>query len=167
VTAPPQTPTISPQRKQFLLDLFTTALEGGIGYWSECSKYHWHLDPIIDKHGNQQIPDDIDGFYATIHPIEDGQWGVFDGGDEDSRPLTIDLTVMERGARLMNFYVQGVVDCQGKQVPLGEIQPPLDEKHYYWQYVEAYCSNGDDGDYDAGVADMVVQFGLFGEVVYA
>lgn len=160
-------------RKHFLHGIFTTALEGGIGYWSECSKYHWHLPPVIDKYGNQLLLADLDGFYAVIEPPdEEGGWGVFgdpDGtvGDceEDRKPLTIDLGVVLRGAMWMSLYVQGLVDEKGKIVTLNAIKP-WREDHYYWQYVKAFNSNGDDGDYDAEVADMIVQFGLFGEVVY-
>ena len=37
----------------------------------------------------------------------------------------------------------------------------------YWvQFWVANRTNGDDGDYDAGIADCILQAGLFGEVVY-
>jgi hypothetical protein len=167
VTAPPEqslVETLSEDRKDFLHGLFTTALEGGIGYWSACSDYHWS----VDGDGTNA---DVDGFYAVIHPTEDG-WGVFGDpkgtvGDceEDRKPLRIDLGVVWRGAMWMNLYVQGLVDDKGKVVPFNEVKPWKDG-HYYWQYVQAFNSNGADGDYDADVADMIVQFGLFGEVVY-
>ena len=161
------TDTLTTGRKAFLHGVFTTALEGGIGYWSECSDYHWCNDDDTDA---------LDGFYAVIHPpydrFADEQmgWGIFadkESGDtpEDLAPLRIDLNVMAHGAKLMNWFVQGLIDGDGKQVPLDQIKPWRDD-HYYWQYVQAYNSNGQDGDYDAGVADMVVQFGLFGSVVY-
>jgi hypothetical protein len=149
---------LTDEHKSYLLDLFTTALEGGIGYWSECSKYHWRHAVVGGE------AEDINGFVAVIYPPEqEGGWGMFD--TEDTRPLKIDLEVMHRGARLMNWYVQGLVDGHGKQIPLDDITP-WPAKHYYWQFVESYVTLGQSGDYDAGVADMVVQFGLFGEVVY-
>jgi|LakMenEpi03Aug12_release.lakeMendotaPanAssembly.Ray.scaffolds.fasta_scaffold613860_1 hypothetical protein len=158
--------TLSEARKTFLHELFTTALEGGIGYWSQCSEYHWALPDIATGPA-----EDIDGFYAIIHPVEGG-WGVFgdpDGTvgdcDEDKQPLRIDLPVIHRGARLMSLYVQGLVDGKGQPVPLDQIKP-WREDHYHWQYVTAYNTNGKDGDYDADTADMIVQWGLFGEVVY-
>jgi len=47
--------------KQFLHDIFVTALEGGIGYWSFATKYHW---------GEGIGKEDLDGFYATIIDVE-------------------------------------------------------------------------------------------------
>lgn len=48
--------TVTPS-DQLLLGIFTTALEGGIGYWSECSVYkHEGLPPS--------------GAYAVIHETE-------------------------------------------------------------------------------------------------
>lgn len=31
----------SNERKQFIFDIFVTALEGGIDYWACASKYYW------------------------------------------------------------------------------------------------------------------------------
>lgn len=50
-----------PPRDQAYFDIFVTAIEGGINYWAEVSKYIWtddsgHEDPI--------------GFHATIHDID-------------------------------------------------------------------------------------------------
>lgn len=32
-------------RTAFLIDVYTCALEGGIGYWATCSSYRWSSDP--------------------------------------------------------------------------------------------------------------------------
>ncbi|WP_338857907.1 hypothetical protein WDY80_24485 (plasmid) [Gordonia hongkongensis] len=32
-------------RTAFLTDVYTCALEGGIGYWATCSSYRWSNDP--------------------------------------------------------------------------------------------------------------------------
>ncbi len=63
--------------------LFTTALEGGIGYWSECEKYHWSTDG-----GDTE---DLRGFYAII--VEAGD------GDGDVKRL-INRQVMAHGYKL-------------------------------------------------------------------
>lgn len=34
----------SPERTQFLADILTTAVEGGINYWAEVSDYTWDFD---------------------------------------------------------------------------------------------------------------------------
>lgn len=57
----------STERKQFLFDVFVTALEGGIGYWSEASSYHWSKSDT----GTVDSDADLDGFYADIIDVED------------------------------------------------------------------------------------------------
>jgi hypothetical protein len=42
-----------------------------------------------------------------------------------------------------------------------------DPKNYWHQFVIANRTNGEDGDYDAGQADDILQAGLFDTVVYA
>lgn len=66
---------------QLLLDLFTTALEGGINYWSWCKEYHWM---------NPDESSDYKGFRALIAE-EDG---------EDQVAYTIDRDVLLRGYTL-------------------------------------------------------------------
>ncbi|MFM1966787.1 MAG: hypothetical protein RL134_2512, partial [Actinomycetota bacterium] len=48
-----------PLLDRVLHDVFVTAMEGGIGYWSGCSSYRWSLD------GGEV--DDLTGFRAVIH----------------------------------------------------------------------------------------------------
>jgi hypothetical protein len=66
-------------RDELLHAIFTTALEGGIGYWSSCSKYRWSTD------GGQTV--DYLSFHAEIHETE-----------EDGEPQhCIDRQVVIRG----------------------------------------------------------------------
>ena len=73
---------------QLLLDLFTTALEGGINYWSECDSYHWSLstDDLTLGTGLE----DHHGFNAGIRELD----------DENTDVQRIDRSVMARGYRL-------------------------------------------------------------------
>jgi hypothetical protein len=64
---------------QLLLDLFTTALEGGINYWSTCSRYRWMNADGTENH---------QGFEAIIHDTE------------DDAVHTIDRSVMAKGYRM-------------------------------------------------------------------
>jgi hypothetical protein len=66
---------------QLYFDLFTTALEGGIGYWSSADSYHW---------ANDDDSEDVIGFYAVI----------VDREADDGKPLRLDRDVMARGYRL-------------------------------------------------------------------
>jgi hypothetical protein len=132
---------LTADRKQFLADIFTTALEGGISYWSSCSTYHW---------SKGDGSSDLDGFYAAITDEEDGT---------DYR---IDRQVIQRGVGLFVRYCNGEINSNGGP---GDGQR-LPSDHYWRQFLAANRTNGDDGDYDADVADNIVQFGLFGKVVY-
>jgi hypothetical protein len=147
-------------RKVFLHGVFTTALEGGIGYWSAASAYHWMKSDPRDEDGYS--PADLDGFYATIQPAaDDDTWGVFD--TDDSREMRIDMAVIARGVGMFKDYAMGKID--GKGQPSTERKAvPLD--HYWRQFLAADRTNGADGDYDSEVADIIVQFGLFGQHVY-
>lgn len=61
-------------------DLFTTALEGGINYWSECGTYRpWKADGT----------EDYDGFHAVIYDAEDDSIEI--------GPLHINRDVIARG----------------------------------------------------------------------
>lgn len=150
-------------RKEFLHMMFVTALEGGIGYWSQCETYHWGKEIA-----GRIMSEDIDGFYAMLLPAE-GEWGVgkaympYRGLRDplsigDQEPLRVDLDVMERG---VNLLVDKVIEATKSEDP----NAPFSRK-YLRQFVAQWLSDGDDGDSDADVADTVVQLGLFGEVVY-
>ena len=66
--------------KDALHGLFVTALEGGIGYWSVCTKYRWRAE---------DGGDDLDGFFADIEETET---------DEDDAPThRIDAACILRG----------------------------------------------------------------------
>ena len=164
-TAKPLSETLSTGRKTFLHTMFTTAMEGGIGYWSECSSYRWIKPEFADARGYDESHADIDDFRAIIVPSEDeGCWGVW-VGNRDVAPLTIDLTVMQRGAQRFLLYCHGMVDSQGNPVPPCE-QKPLRDDHYWRQWLVQEATNGAEGDSDAEVADQIVQWGLFGKGVY-
>lgn len=153
--------SLSEKRKHFLAGLYTTALEGGIDYWATVVSYHWRKDhsPISSSYEM-----DIDGFHAEIKPLsdEDG-WGVFQ--HHDTRALTVDLAVIDRGASLFRQLCEGVINSIGKVVPEGE-RKPIPPAHYWHQWMAADATDGEDGDYDADVADIIVQLGLFGREAY-
>jgi hypothetical protein len=142
--------------------MFTTALEGGIGYWSECHTYHW-IKPSTESEP------DLDGFHADISSNdEDGNWGVDKAWqsrhgefimDCGAGELTVDIDVMERG---MNLFVDKVIAAAKSEDPSAPFS-----RTYFRQAVVQWLTDTEYGDSDADVADLVVQLGLFGEVVYA
>jgi hypothetical protein len=78
-------------REQALNDLFTTALEGGIGYWSTCSVYRWGIDVA----GRLEQARD---FVAVVQDIE----------DEDGTEYTIDRDVVRRGVQRLYKHLIGL-----------------------------------------------------------
>jgi len=145
----------SDERQQFLADVFTIGLEGGIGYWSEATRYKW---------------EQVDTFNAVILPISgenevDGvpAWGIWDDDDErETAPLRIDADVIARGLGLYRRWVAGEIDYNGKEVPEANRRP----RPGLAQVVKADDTNYREGDIDAGDADNIIQWGLFGCAVY-
>jgi hypothetical protein len=164
-------------RKKFFHAMFTTALEGGIGYWSIAEEYHWILPAPEGQ--PPTYAEDLDNFHARISSTE-SDWGVeaayqpntmngeihpnFTPGSHMLRIvpdeiLTIDIDVIERGWKL---FMDRVLIAARAEDPSMECS-----RHYFRQAIIAYLTDGEEGDYDADIADLVVQYGLFGEIVYA
>ena len=136
-------------RDQLMLDIFTTALEGGIGYWSVCEEYHWlQRDEFgVSLPGE---PEDVNGFYAIVVDSEEhaDKWDFrAQCWKEKPEHLRIDKQVVTRGYNLAT-----TTEWQSK-IRWSSERPPLVVTEDGW-------------DYDAGDADCIVQLGLFGEVVY-
>lgn len=119
------------ERDVALADVFVTALEGGIGYWSQCSRYVWSVDGTLEGQARD--------FVAVITETGDG-----DGTDVH----IIDRTVIARGIR--KAYEHGNWSTY-HAAALRNLQ----FGHY------------DEADYDSDTADLIVQFGLFGQQKYA
>lgn len=136
------TPPTTPERKQFLFDVFVLALEGGIGYWFVCTKYqHLISDPGGTGPGSfEGLCDDVEGFFARGH--EDGE----------SKRITIDKATIEKGLYLIRNAGSG---------PALHVHPRLRARIIGAEGILNL------GDIDVVLADIIVQVGLFGEVVYA
>lgn len=124
---------------QQIADLFTTAIEQSIGYWAICNEYHW----IKKDENGQYLKDDhgshqhdLIGFYALI---EEGE------SDEDDRTFCVDRGVICSGLR--NLASASLINF------------PKDRQ---LQVVANIIGD----NYDETDADIVVQAGLFGEIIY-
>jgi hypothetical protein len=114
------------KRKQFLTDVLTTAVEGGINYWADVHEYK-HDVPLGDA-------------YAVVQDSDDDT--------EPKHRVTIDT------------IAKGIAS----QIKANKDRP---KGAYWWSFVLANRTNGDDGDFDASIADAILQAGIFdGEVVY-
>ena len=126
---------MSTARDQLLFDLFVTALEGGIGYWSHCSHYH---HTALDAEGHATV-DDLEGFYAL----------VFEDDGDETPEHRVDRSAVAKGYRLATS-----AEWRNRIAWSSGEKPPL------------VVTDDTDWDFDAGDADVIVQLGLFGEVVY-
>jgi hypothetical protein len=75
----PRPVTLTAERARFLGDIIIGAVEGGIGYWSQVSRYRWQ---------------DCDA-HATVHVVKDDESGYEEEG------LALDIEAVERGLKLI------------------------------------------------------------------
>lgn len=138
------TRTRSAERSQFLTDVLTGAVEGGINYWAQVSDYHW-FSPTLDG-GTAEHPEGQANAYVTIHET----------GDDPSDPDLVVRTI-------------GIDDIARA---LGEIKANPQRPGPEWMDSGTVASilladrTSDAGEIDAGVSDCIVQVVLFGKVVY-
>jgi hypothetical protein len=128
----------SPERIQFLSDILTTAIEGGINFWVQVDEYKW-----------ENVPEP----YAVIEDMYD-----------DNKSYRVDLDLIARG---VNRIVKGEADVGRQTKKLitaasfqNDCMPDfVAEKANFGNY---YVS-----DIDAGIADTIVQVGIFGTEEYS
>lgn len=128
------------ERIEFLGDIITGAIEGGIGYWSACSQYQWiDRDERVRVSVGRQKGDEP---RATIHVIKDDESGYEPGG------LALTLDTVERGLRLIREGGCEVNTRLKNAIMLAD-------------------RSNEAGQLDAFDCDVIVQAGLLGEIVYA
>lgn len=133
----------SPEREQFLADILTTAVEGGINYWAQVSEY---------KHEHSGVP--VAETFAVVHEVDPDE-GIEE--DEDGyavRGLRVTIDTIAHGIQVLTTG-----ENAGKSFTVSGAD-------YWKQFLLSNRTNGEDGDYDADIADNILQAGLFGEVVY-
>jgi hypothetical protein len=121
---------------EFLRDVGITAVEGGIGYWSQIEGYGKFVNSLYVGDTSQK----------SLNPLNRlGKLFVIDDwtGEPDPEEPTHELTT-----ELIAKGMQLVLDS-GK-----------------WKRIASAILAEDAGDLDAGDADVIVQLGCFGEVVY-
>ena len=146
-----ETQTQASAQDQVYFDIFTTALEGGIGYWSRCKRYHWTSD--------QGATEDLAGYHAEIYDveriIEEGSLptGAIGSGrlqDERYALYRIDRATISKG---IAAFAKEYGDS-GRDSYFARAARHLGQER--WDHL----------DYDASIADAIVQLGLFDEVIY-
>ncbi len=138
------TKTRSFERTQFLADVLTTAIEGGINYWGAVSTYKWY-SPTLEG-GTAEHLDGMPNAYATVHEedpdTEDGyaETGVAVGLEDIARGI---------GVIRRNEFPKHEGISAGRRATI----------------LEASDEN-DAGEIDADLADCIVQAAMFGKIVY-
>jgi hypothetical protein len=129
-------PEHSPERERFLSDIITAAVEGGIGYWSECAQYQW---------------DDDDGVHVVV----------------GTRVKTVGTTALihaeDKTGVKRGFWITPDVIQKGIEEIEREIHLTRSDLR---ETILAASRENEAGDVDADCADVIVQAGLFGELVY-
>jgi hypothetical protein len=126
----------SAERTEFLSGVLSTALEGGVGYWS--------VADAIERVGDYP---NGDWEYASVTLTENGD------GD--------------------NWCSQRDEECQGHQVDLDTIARGIagllgrDPRYRHHKLLAEANRENDACDIDSDIADDIVQYGIFGSLVYA
>lgn len=132
--------TKSAAREEFLATVVTTAVEGGIGYWSVVHKYDWWYP---DLQGHTPAPSDGMAFTrASIELTEDA-----DESHPAGRRVEVDHDTVRRGMLVLTS---------------GERQVRRD----IYEAIVLANHSSDGGEIDSEIADCIVQAGLFGRVIF-
>lgn len=106
--------------EQRVLDILTTAREGGIDYWADT------------RHTKRNAQGDVISFDVVDNEDYEAEWAMV-----DSDTIVKGITLLLNG----NKEHHTALRCE--------------------------LLKGEDGDYDADDADVIVQYGLFGELVFS
>ncbi|CAG7636401.1 hypothetical protein SIM91_05005 [Rhodococcus opacus] len=131
----------SAERTEFLTDVFTTAMEGGVSYWASVLEYrHTESPRAVLVRIEDLVPDE-----------ETMSWVPGQGAEE----LIVDLDVLARG---IDRIGKGPIEY----LPVSH-RPLVAAASRENDMMPAHARHG---DIDAGVADNIVQAALFGKIVY-
>lgn len=108
-----------------------------------------------------------------VHAVIHADTGDYDDDDEpifERHEVTADDVA--RGLRMVREYFNGERELYAGQWDFYRkddpdwTAPKGSTDSYLYQLILFDRTNGEDGDYDAATADMVMQFAIFGEVRY-
>jgi hypothetical protein len=103
-----------------------------------------HIDYWANTVNYKHTDEDL---VAVLESNDPDGWGH----DNVEGPLVVDYKVLHKGTMLL------ITNVLNKKY----------QNPYLKQFVNAWLTEGECGDFDSNVADIVVQLGLFGEIVYA
>ncbi len=129
------------KRQEFLTDILTTAVEGGINYWAQVADYAY--SGPVDGRGVTLVIDDVDEQDILTRVIT---------ADADTVTTTITLRDIDRGLKTlirMDFKVADYIKAIAVNAHMANDCCP---------------ETGD--DVDAEVAEIIIQAAVFGELVF-
>lgn len=130
----------SPERTQFLADILTTAVEGGINYWAEVSDYTWDFD-------NPGVA------FVRVYCIEDDDVIRVDAAKRG------DLTPPEGVPVDIEKIAKAIARILDPQIP-------TDLSATNVKMIRDASKENDAGDVDADLADCIMQVAVLGDVIY-
>lgn len=142
-------------RDNALHDIFVTALEGGIGYWSQATSYRWALE--------DGLTEDLHGFRAVIVDVEQQcEPGEFIPDYAASRVR------MSDGSYRWKYEINSETISRGVTRYIAYVRSLHSNVSEYWRKaaVDLDWGHWDDLDIDAEIADAIVQLALFDEIVF-
>ena len=137
------TRTRTPARNSFLADIITTAVEGGIGYWSIALEYRWN-DPGLPE--VSQRLEAAQGGGGNAYAL------IIDTETDQRHEITLDVA-----ARGLRRIIEGRTKRADREVAIVRAADRANDLG---------PENGP-GNIDAWIADDIIQAGLFGDVLYA
>lgn len=133
--------TRSAERTEFLTDVFTTAMEGGVSYWASVLEYRHNESPRAVLVRTEELVLDDETMSWVPGP--------------DAEELIVDLEVVARGInRIANGEIEYLPEAHRALIAAASRENDM------------MPADGQHGDIDAGVAEHIVQAALFGAIVH-
>lgn len=131
------------EREDFLATILTTAVEGGIGYWSQCREYRWYF-PDLPGGSAEPAPSGGANAMARIIDAEDVEHVI----TLDTIELGLDRIERGRPEFMTERAWRTIRYCNRHNNTAPDDAP-------------SYA-----GDIDADYADQILQVGALGTLVY-
>lgn len=149
--------TTTTDREQFLTDILCTAVEGGIGDWSETflSTYDWDC-PVVNR-GVTLLIEGLDADDFRVPLLDSSEYLQPEYVDDNHHVVRVTLDTIRKGVSLIDRK-----------------EPEIEINDDYMRIVKNASHRNDTcpdnmhspGDIDADVASCIVQAGLFGKIVF-
>ena len=148
-------------RKEFLSDILTTAAEGGVNYWGHVEGYNW-----ADTNVGEDPAESVMDIWVDAEMLELPESGITQperfevgnlpremGGRTSFGVYHVDIEVVSKG---INLIIAGKTTIHPSR---------LVDYRKANKLIDGYYDS--DGWLDSEAADIIVQVGLFGEIVFA